>query len=123
MSLKNLIGSHANRVFLNPDHFAETVIRHLLGDTSGDRDQELPAIIDLPLSEGLQNMQAVQGGQILHRGTLTISEEVPVSLRDTWTARGELWSTITIGTADQGLRLIGVQMVKKETSSGRRGVM
>lgn len=116
MSLKDLINQHAGTVFINTDHFAEAVVRHVDGAESAQTDQTLNAIVTLDCDP--------REGNTITKGTVDLPATTTCRLRDTWTIRGELFSTVAIVPADAGLKRIRIQAVKREHNSGRKtGVM
>lgn len=116
MSLKDLINQHAQTLILNTDHFAEAVVRHVDGSANAATDQTVNAIVTLDADP--------RDNSVLTRGTIDVPASTESRLRDTWTIRGELFSTVAILPADGGLKRIRIQAMKREHNSGRRtGVM
>lgn len=115
MTLKTTIAGHVSSVFLNEDHFAESIAQYPAGDM-GDP-QTISGVLEIEPT--LQENDDGRGQ--LTRGKLLLLDSVTVDDDDQYVIDGVTWHAETIGEKQDGARIVGVLTYDStfRTSSGR----
>jgi hypothetical protein len=106
MTLKSLINTHAEAVFLNNDHFAETVTHRPQGNSANDApvaavfEEKEPRPTDNENSHWIERV-----------AMLTVSASLTLKTSDQWIiGEGSVeWQTMSISTEELGLITVMIQ--------------
>lgn len=109
MTLKTLIENQVGSVFLDTDHFAETVTRLPRGGT------ENPKSVTAIFMEGEPDRDTSRGMEVVRKGELWVDDAVTVDVEDQWRINSELWQTLTVQGVAGGMRMLELQRNDIET--------
>lgn len=115
MRLNDLIHSQASTVFLNTEHFAETVTHRPLGDDAFDA----AVVANVVWEEPAENADGGQGQKL--RGRLDVPSCLALDVRDQWLIEGRLYQTRLVGEAQGGLQAVLVQRTTIQRRGSARG--
>lgn len=113
-TLADDLQSDVDNVFLQPDHFAETVTRYPLGVA----ENAVAVTADFQEQEPVRDTQ--RGEDNVRRGRLSISSDVDAHPNDTWLINSLHWDTLTVGPNQHGMQTVEVQ--RTEALRTRRGI-
>jgi hypothetical protein len=114
MSLNNLIREHVASVFLNTDHFAETVIRYPLGER--DRHEEVTGIVTWSPTV----VTDTRGRGYTRRCELFLNDSVTVAASDAFKIGQRRCEVEAIDEAQDGARVVHLVHYESETKGLRR---
>jgi hypothetical protein len=98
----NAVDYAADDAWIAAEDFGESVTHQ-----PRDDDAEAATISAVVVEEPpQQNTEA--GKENVKTLRVTVTEDVPVSIKSTWTIRGEEWQTLRLGTLEGGLRQLWV---------------
>ncbi len=113
MSLKSIMIEHVEAVFVNAEHFGESVIFHA---PAGDETVVCLVRIDGPSRDNEGDDQTIFTGEIdipdAHVSALAIDGVLPAL---TCTVFAESWNIIDVGPAVDGMRRLGIRRDTAET--------
>ena len=107
MSLKDLIESDVQDVFLDTDEFAETVTRYSSGTGAG---VSVTAIVTLDDGE----VDTSSGTTHVHNGYCDVPEATIVNVKDSFTIRGNATQVTKVREADSGMKRFWFERVSYE---------
>lgn len=115
MTLKSLIESHATSVFLNTDHFAESVTHRPLGVTANDATVTAIVEWDEP------SVETSHGREVRQSGKLSVADSVSCSVKDHWVVDSVTYQATSVRPAQGGLQIVTIQAHDIEARREMRG--
>jgi len=112
MTLNSLIESHAETVFLNTDHFAQTVTREIEGQRDYTASQT--AIVSSDVRESRE-----RGKAFVYDYEMSLASTDTVTSDDTYLVNSERCKVVRIGKAHDGMQTVYLARVESERTEAR----
>ena len=113
MSLNQLIDEHVTTVFLNTDHFAETMRRYICGDSDN-----VTNFVGIVTVDGT-NINDARGRGFDHAATLVLSSDIQMNVGDAILHGEDRYEVKTVGAAEHGMRTCQLNRYQPEVRGGK----
>ncbi len=117
MTLKSLIESQATSLFLNENHFAQQVTRHINGDSESE-ETVTAIVVHKP-----HNREMAEVDRVLYEATLTVAEDQSATKDDHWVVEGNTWVVDSIGEPEGGLKDVSINRAGRISTERTRGLL